>query len=94
MAEQEAWKWQEKGTAWKGVGIYHVTLVVPSRESLLGRLVIPESDPKQAVVERTEVGDRLVDELVNLHNYYNANPSILSYARPLACHNLRNTPDG
>ena len=70
MAEQEAWKWQEMGTAWKGVGIYHVTLVVPSREALLGRLVIPENDPKQAVVERTELGDRLVDELVNLHNYY------------------------
>jgi len=70
MAEQEAWKWQEMGTAWRGVGIYHVTLVVPSREALLGRLVIPENDPKQAVVKRTEMGDRLVDELVNLHNYY------------------------
>ena len=58
MAEQETWKWQETGTAWRGVGIYHVTLVVPSRESLLGRLVIPESDPKQAVVERTEMGKR------------------------------------
>ena len=42
MAEQETWKWQEMGTAWKGVGIYHVTLVVPSREALLGRLVIPD----------------------------------------------------
>ena len=60
MAEQEAWKWQETGTAWKGVGIYHVTLVVPSRESLLGRLVIPENDPKQAVVERTEMGKEIV----------------------------------
>ena len=60
MAEQEAWKWQETGTAWRGVGIYHVTLVVPSRESLLGRLVIPENDPKQAVVERTEMGKEIV----------------------------------
>jgi len=25
-----AWQWQEKGTPWKGVGIYHVTLVVPN----------------------------------------------------------------
>ena len=33
MTEQETWKWQETGTAWRGVGIYHVTLVVPSRES-------------------------------------------------------------
>lgn len=58
--ERGTWKWQEEGTAWKGVGIYHVTLVVPSREALLGRLVIPESDPKQAVVERTEMGKEIV----------------------------------
>ena len=70
MAEQKTWKWQERGTAWRGVGIYHVTLVVPSREALLGRLVIPKNDPRQAMVERTELGDKLVDELVNLHTYY------------------------
>lgn len=64
------WHWQEQGTAWKGVGIYHVTLTVPSREPLLGKLVIPENDPKQAKVERTELGNRIrdcVEEIPCLH---------------------------
>jgi REP element-mobilizing transposase RayT len=64
------WHWQELGSAWKGVGIYHVTLTVPSREPLLGTLVIPENDPKQAWVERTELGEKLLDELVHLHIYF------------------------
>ena len=59
----DIWQWQEPGTAWKGAGIYHVTLVVPSREALLGKLVIPENDPKQARVERTELGEKLVKEI-------------------------------
>ena len=72
MAEndKEQWYWQEQGTAWKGVGIYHVTLIVPSREPLLGKLVIPENNPKQARLERTELGNALVDELTHLHVYY------------------------
>lgn len=49
--EPDKWHWQERGTAWKGVGIYHITMVVPSREPLLGKLVIPENDPMQARVE-------------------------------------------
>jgi hypothetical protein len=57
----ETWHWQERGTAWKGVGIYHVTLVVPSREPLLGELVIPEDDPRKAYLKRTEMGDAVVD---------------------------------
>jgi hypothetical protein len=32
------WHWQEAGAAWKGVGIYHVTLTIPSRQPLLGTL--------------------------------------------------------
>ena len=64
------WHWQESGTAWKGMGIYHVTMVVPSREPLLGRLVVPNDDPTKAYVERTELGDRLVDEVLGIHNYY------------------------
>jgi len=64
------WHWQESGTAWKGVGIYHVTLTVPSREPLLGKLVIPENDPKQARVERTELGNALVDKLLSHPSYY------------------------
>ena len=72
--DHEQWHWQEPGEAWKGIGIYHVTLTVPSREPLLGRLVIPDNDPKQACVERTEMGNALVDELLHIYDYY---PEIL-----------------
>ncbi|MBQ8938660.1 MAG: hypothetical protein IJ047_00355 [Paludibacteraceae bacterium] len=58
---RDIWHWQEPRTAWKGVGIYHVTLTIPSREPLLGELVIPNNDPKQARVERTELGDAVLD---------------------------------
>ena len=54
--EKEKWQWQGWGTAWKGIGIYHVTMTIPSREPLLGKLVIPENDPKQAKVELSEIG--------------------------------------
>ena len=64
------WKWQESGEAWKGVGIYHVTLTIPSREPLLGTLIIPDNDPTKAYVRRTELGNALVDELVHIHTYY------------------------
>ena len=63
------WHWQT-GKAWYGIGIYHVTLTVPSREPLLGKLVIPESDPKQARIERTELGDRITEEALRLNRYY------------------------
>ena len=66
----DTWQWQEPGTAWKGVGIYHVTLTIPSREPLLGELVIPDNDPKQARVERTEFGNALVDKLLSHPSYY------------------------
>ena len=68
--EQTQWYWQEPGTAWKGVGIYHVTLTVPSREPLLGKLIIPEDDPKQAYVQRTGLGNALVDKLISHPSYY------------------------
>lgn len=68
--EKEQWHWQEPGKAWHGVGIYHVTLTVPSREPLLGTLVIPNNDPKQAYVERTVLGNALVDKLLNHPSYY------------------------
>ena len=45
---QASWHWQQEGTSWRGVGIYHVTLAVPSREPLLGRLDIPDGDPAKA----------------------------------------------
>ena len=68
--EKEKWHWQKAGTAWKGIGIYHVTMAIPSREPLLGKLVIPENDPTQARVERTELGNSLVLELLHLPTFY------------------------
>ena len=61
MGKDSQWRWQEAGTSWKGVGIYHLTLTVTSREPLLGTLVIPNNDPTQAKVERTELGRALLD---------------------------------
>lgn len=42
MAEHEHWQWQEPGGAWKGAGLYHITLTVTDRQPLLGALVTPE----------------------------------------------------
>jgi len=53
------WHWQESGGAWKGVGIYHVTLTIPTREPLLGTLVVPNGEAEKASVEATSLG-RLV----------------------------------
>ncbi len=39
-------------------------------EPLLGKLVIPENDPKKARVERTEMGNALVDKLLSHPSYY------------------------
>ena len=61
MEQQTQWQWQEEGSSWKGIGIYHLTLTIPSREPLLGALVIPDNDPTQARVERTELGSALLD---------------------------------
>ena len=69
-SNHDIWHWQEPGTAWKGIGIYHVTLTIPSREPLLGELRIPNNDPKQAHIERTELGDKIkdcVEEIPCLH---------------------------
>lgn len=66
MNDNGQWHWQERGKAWTGVGIYHVTLVVPTREPLLGRLEIPENDAEKARVERTELGENIVNEIFNL----------------------------
>ena len=68
--EDEQWHWQEPGTVWKGVGVYHVTLTVPSREPLLGTLMIPQNDPSQAIVERTPLGNAIVDELFVMCRHY------------------------
>ena len=66
----EQWSWQEKGTAWYGIGIYHVTLIVPSRKPLLGTLIVPNNDPAQAKIERTELGNALIDKLLAHPSFY------------------------
>lgn len=66
MAEQEHWRWQEPGGAWKGAGLYHVTLTVTDRLPVLGRLVTPEGDPARAGVVRSALGDALVDCLMSI----------------------------
>ncbi len=66
----QQWHWQEPGKAWKGVGIYHVTLSVTSRQPLLGTLVIPNNDPMQAWVERSELGEAVVDCLWTVPEYH------------------------
>ena len=70
IRENNQWHWQEPGTAWKGVGIYHVTLTVTSRQPLLGTLVIPNNDPMQAYVERTALGEAVVDCLWTVPEYH------------------------
>ena len=68
--EQAQWHWQDPGKAWKGIGIYHVTLTVPSRQPLLGTLVIPDNDPKQAWVDWTELGTKIrecIEEIPHRH---------------------------
>lgn len=70
MAEQEKWKWQEPGMAWKGVGLYHVTLTVTERKPLLGALSIPDNDPMKARVNRTALGNALVDCLLSITTHH------------------------
>lgn len=70
MAEQEKWKWQEPGTAWKGVGLYHITLTIPDRRPLLGELEVPDNDPDKAKVRRTALGNALVNCLLSIQHYH------------------------
>ena len=50
VTPHDTWQWQEPGTAWRGIGIYHVTLTVTSRQPVLGSLVIPGSVVVQQAV--------------------------------------------
>ena len=70
MTEQEKWKWQEPGTTWKGIGLYHITLTIPDRRPLLGRLEISGNDPDKAKVRRTALGNALVDCLLSIQHYH------------------------
>ena len=68
--EREHWQWQEPGTAWKGAGLYHITLTVTDRQPLLGMLDIPDSNPAKARVSRSAFGDALVDCLMSIPMYH------------------------
>ncbi len=68
--EGEQWHWQEPETAWKGVGIYHITLVVSSRKPILGDLVIPDNDPEQARVVLSAFGEEIKDCIKTIPNYH------------------------
>ena len=70
MAVQEKWKWQEPGTTWKGVGLYHVTLTIPDRRPLLGSQEVPDDNPDKAVVRRSALGNALVDSLLGIPHYH------------------------
>lgn len=70
MTEREHWQWQEPGGAWKGAGLYHVTLTVTDRQPVLGRLVTPEGNPARARVERTALGDALVECLMSIPRHH------------------------
>ena len=70
MVDQTKWQWQESGTAWRGVGVYHITLTVPSREPLFGTLAIPEGDPSKARIDRTALGNAVIDELYVMCKHY------------------------
>ena len=66
----ETWQWQEPGSAWKGVGLYHITLTVTDRRPILGSLVIPDTDPAKAHIVRTALGDALIDTLMNIPHHH------------------------
>ena len=68
--DHEKWQWQKPGRAWKGVGLYHVTLTIPSRQPLLGKLVIPNNDASQAYVKRTELGETLVNVMFDIQHWH------------------------
>ena len=67
---QEKWKWQESGTTWKGIGLYHITLTIPDRKPLLGWLDIPDKNPQMAKVRRTPLGNALVDCLLSIPQHH------------------------
>jgi len=79
MAEHEKWHWQEPGTAWKGAGLYHITLTIPSREPLLGTLVIPEGKAELAKVEASPFGRTLTNMLWDLP-HHQPDIQVLHYA--------------
>ena len=82
MAEQEKWKWQEPGTTWKGIGLYHVTLTITDRRPLLGRLEFPDNDPSKAKVKRTALGNAIVNCLLSIPYHHPEVQVLLQEQRP------------
>ncbi len=70
MVDQEKWKWQEPGTTWRGIGLYHITLTIPDRRPLLGTLEILDGNPDRAKVRRTVLGNALVDCLIGIPRHH------------------------
>lgn len=66
---EDKWHWQT-GRIWRGVGIYHVTMVVPSRMPLFGDLVIPNDDPEQAYVARKDLGEAILKLMFMIPDYH------------------------
>lgn len=66
---EDKWHWQT-GRIWRGVGIYHVTMVVPSRMPLFGDLVIPDDDPGQAYIASKELGEAILKLMFMIPDYH------------------------
>lgn len=69
IMSEDKWHWQT-GRIWRGVGIYHVTMVVPSRMPLFGDLVIPDDDPGQAYIARKELGEDILKLMFMIPDYH------------------------
>ena len=68
--DHDIWQCQEPGEAWKGAGLYHITLKIPSCESLLGELVIPNNDPTKAWVNYSDLGRAVLEyQIDNVAHY-------------------------
>ena len=68
--DHDIWQPQEPGKAWKGAGLYHVTLKIPSCEPLLGDLVIQNDDPTQARVDYSDLGRAVLEyQKINAAHY-------------------------
>ena len=67
--EHDHWHWQT-GRIWRGIGIYHVTMVVPSRMPMLGELVIPDNDPEQAYVARKDLGETILKLMFMIPDFH------------------------
>lgn len=68
--DHDIWQFQVPGKAWKGSGLYQVTLKIPTREPLLGELIIPDNDPTKAYVKHLPLGDQLLLCLREFPNYH------------------------